>query len=471
MSFSCNANARFSFLLSLLLLAGSAFPSSDVRAQGFSVSEQSACVMGRAGTGTAQACGDGSAMFFNPAGLTRSDGLVVSGGATLIIAEGDFTDARTGETADLENDPIPAPHLYASYGDGPWSAGVGVFVPYGLGTEWPADDFAGRFAGYDNSLQSIYLQPTAAYEIISGLSVGAGLDVVLGSVELNQRVGDLSERVATQSGGRSITFGQLGIPPGTEVADANLEGSATGFGGNVGVQWQATNRLHLGARYMTPVALDYEGDAAFEPATGVTLPAGNPFEVPVGTPLDDVIAGQFAEDGPLRDQSVATSITMPAQLSVGATVQATPALLLLADYQWIGWSSFDRINLEFDNEDLNTERVENYDNTSAFRLGAEYAFTEAFSLRGGWLYNTAAAPDETVTPLLPENDRNHYTIGLGWRPLPCTELNVAYQYLDQNDRRGRVVEPPSGQEPTTDLNSGLYSFYAHLIGATLTVRY
>ncbi|PSQ83654.1 MAG: hypothetical protein BRD40_01805, partial [Bacteroidetes bacterium QS_1_65_9] len=119
MSFSCNANARFSFLLSLLLLAGSAFPSSDVRAQGFSISEQSACVMGRAGTGTAQACGDGSAMFFNPAGLTRSDGLVVSGGATLIVAEGDFTDARTGKPADLENDPIPAPHLYASCGDGP----------------------------------------------------------------------------------------------------------------------------------------------------------------------------------------------------------------------------------------------------------------------------------------------------------------------------------------------------------------
>jgi long-chain fatty acid transport protein len=36
-------------------------------AQGFSVNEHSTCAMGRAGTGAAMPCPDGSAMAFNPA--------------------------------------------------------------------------------------------------------------------------------------------------------------------------------------------------------------------------------------------------------------------------------------------------------------------------------------------------------------------------------------------------------------------
>ena len=34
-------------------------------------------------------------------------------------------------------------------------------------------------------------------------------------------------------------------------------------------------------------------------------------------------------------------------------------------------------------------------------------------LRGGYALNQAAAPDETVTPLLPEARRNHLTAGWG----------------------------------------------------------
>ena len=38
-----------------------------LHAQGFSVNEHGSCAMGRAGTGVAAPCDDGSAMFFNPA--------------------------------------------------------------------------------------------------------------------------------------------------------------------------------------------------------------------------------------------------------------------------------------------------------------------------------------------------------------------------------------------------------------------
>src|SRR2546428_5879234 len=43
-------------------------------AQGFGIYEQGTCAMGRAGTGVAAPCADGSAIFFNPAGLAGLKG-------------------------------------------------------------------------------------------------------------------------------------------------------------------------------------------------------------------------------------------------------------------------------------------------------------------------------------------------------------------------------------------------------------
>src|SRR2546422_2301148 len=47
--------------------------------------------------------------------------------------------------------------------------------------------FDGRFSGYDNILRSVYVQPTVSYQVTPWLSLGGGLDVVFGKVELNQR--------------------------------------------------------------------------------------------------------------------------------------------------------------------------------------------------------------------------------------------------------------------------------------------
>ncbi len=117
------------------------------------------------------------------------------------------------------------------------------------------------------------------------------------------------------------------------------------------------------------------------------------------------------------------------------------------------------------------ERVENYEDTHTIRLGAEVEATRSLTLRGGYVYHGAAAPDEVVTPLLPEAERNEFTAGLGWEPTEGFELDLAYQHIAQADRRGRVVEPRLGNLPTTDLNSGVYGFGAHLFSSTFTFHF
>lgn len=450
--------------LALALSAG------GLQAQGFSVNEHGSCQMARGGTGTASPCDDGSAILFNPAALAGTDGTTVSGGSMLLIATGDFTEDFTGRTTDLDNDPVPVPHLYATWGaTDRLGLGLGVYVPYGLETKWPTD-FEGRFSGYDNRLQSIYVQPTVAYQLSEAISVGGGPTIVIGAVELNQRL-DLSR----QEVGGGVTFGELGVPFHTDFADANLDASgATGVGANLGLQIEASDRLSFGARYTTSVELDYEGDATFEQvATGLTLPTDLSLggtTIPAGTPIDQLVAPQFQSGGALVDQTVATTITMPDQAMAGLAFDATDRLTLLADWHWQDWTDFDVIPLSFEVAP-DEERIENFQDTHAIRLGAEVEASRTLTLRGGYIYHDAAAPDETVTPLLPEAERNEVTAGLGWEPSPGFALNVAYQYVGQNDRRGRVVEPPEGVVPTTDLNGGLFSFGAHLVSSTFTLHF
>ena len=462
------AGAALLFATSLVL----ALLPRTTSAQGFGVYEQGTCAMGRAGTVAAQTCDDGSAVYYNPAGLAGAPGWTASGGVTAIFVSGSFTADRTGETTELQNDPIPAPHVYARYGiNDRWAAGLGVYVPYGLSTMWPRD-FEGSFLGYDNTLQSIYVQPTVAYQLTDRIAVGGGLTVVIGSVELNQRV-DLSQQaVPSDQLPAGTTFGQLGVPFHTAFADATLDaGGATGVGGNFGVQVQATDWLRLGARYTLPVELNYSGTAEFDQvSTGLTLPANNPLGVPAGASLDDVVAPTF-QQGPLVEQDVETEITIPGQLIAGVSVQATPQLTLLADYQWTQWSSFDEIPLDFENDALDNTQIENYGDTHALRLGAEYMVRPAWTVRAGFLTHNAAAPDETVTPLLPEAYRNEFTAGIGWQASSQFEVNVAYQYIAQNDRRGRVVELESEATPVSEVNGGLYRLDAHLVATTLTLHF
>ncbi len=447
-----------------------------LQGQGFQVNEHGTCVMARAGTGVASACRDGSAIYFNPAGIAGMSGITVSGGATLIIAQGTFTDDATGQSTSLDNKPIPVLHAYVVYPiTDQLTAGFGTFVPYGLGTSWPID-FEGRFSSYDADLRSIYLQPTLAYQINDRIAIGAGFDFVIGFLELNRRL-DLSTQPAPAPAPVGTTLGQLGIPFHTEFADAKLRATgATGIGGNFGIWVRPIDRLSFGVRYLTRVKLDYTGTATFEPVpTGIILPAGNPFMVPGGTPLDAVVMGAFSAGAPLADGDVTATIWMPDQLIAGVAVDVTSSLKLLADWQWVNWSVFDVLVAEFSNAMTPTLTLEEaYEDTHGFRFGFDWAANDQWNIRGGYLHHQGASPPQTVTPLLPEGTRNEVTAGVGIKLSEKFTVDLAYQYILQNDRRGRVREVPAGTPPSqvvTDINSGLYQSHAHLLGATFTVRF
>src|SRR5436853_7655252 len=215
-------------------------------AQGFAIYEQGTCAMGRAGAGVAAPCSDGSAMFFNPAGLAGLTGGRLTVGVTLLDVQGGFTDDVFQQKTKLDDPLLAIPQVYISYAATPKVAvGVGLFAPYGLETNWPTA-FDGRFAGYKNILKSVYIQPTLAYQLSPRLSLGGGFDIVLGKVELNQRL-DLADAPVPLAGVPPGTrFGQFGIAPGTDFANAHLEASKTTVAAHFGATFEATDRLPIG---------------------------------------------------------------------------------------------------------------------------------------------------------------------------------------------------------------------------------
>lgn len=435
-------------------------------AQGYGLYEQGACAMARAGAAVAAPCADGSTLVFNPAGIAGSAGLVGIG-ATVVAPSGSFTHAASGRQSVLDQPPIVSPNVYLV---APLSrrvgVGLGVFSPYGLSLTW-APGSEGRFVGYRSELRVTHVQPTIAARF-GDLSVGAGVNVGISAVRLQRRVDLATQR----TGIGPTTFAQLGVPVGTDVADVNLTANDVALGWHAGVLWWAHDAVSVGARWLGRQVFRYDdGEATItqvptgvNAATDIRDPATGAIVIPRGTPFDRVVAPQFTGTGALVTQRARTALVAPEQAVVGVAVRPMTRLQVMVDAQWTNWSVFDDVRLEF--ERLPAEVLEQrYRTTWGYRVGGEYLLGARTMVRAGWATNQAAAPAQSVTPVLPEARRAAWTVGLGRQFGARVAADVAYMYLDQANRAGRSVAGGVAQ------NDGVFRFDAHLVGVTVTYRF
>ena len=451
--------------VSIIILGVALFAVATIAsAQGYGVYEQSACVMGRGGASVASPCPDASSIYFNPAGIVLLPGQIASVGASVIAPRGNFTDATSGVVSNLNNRYYPVPNVFykANFANDKASAGVGVFAPYGLTTDWPTTS-QGRFLGYKSLVHAIYIQPTVAVKLNDMVAIGGGIDITRTSLELRQRL-DLAAVPIT---GTNFTFGTLpvgAVPKGTDFADVDLTGDKWHAGYHLGVIIKPNKTVSVGARFLSGQTVDVaNGTVTYtQIQTGLKLAIPLGPTIPAGTPIDALVAPNFAAGGKLSNQTATASLPLPAQFVLGVAVQATPKLQVLADYQYSHWSAFDTLTINQAIAGTNVI-VENYGNTSGVRFGIDYAINSTTAFRAGADFHGAAAPDETVTPNLPEGSREEFSVGFG-KTVGRARIDAFYMYLRQPDRAGRTVGPPSGVAPTTALNNGTYSFMSNLFG-------
>ena len=450
--------SRFVLAVGLLALPAQA------RGQAFGLNEIGTCALSRAFANTGAPCDDASTVYWNPGAIPKTRGLSVLAGLAVIPLEGDFTQDTTFQRYDTDIPTALVPHVFATYRTDRLTYGLGVYVPYGLTSQW-SDDFPGRFAAQKASLQTIYVQPNIAFQITEGWSVGLGPVIGHSSVELIQAI-DLSQQRTSATG---PTFGQIGIPKRTEFARAKLEGDAMAYGVNVGFHGRLTSDWQIGGRFLSQLYFKYDdADATFESRpTGLTLAANNPLGAPAGTPVDALLAGQFTSPGPLTAQKVKTQIMHPAQAQLGVGYTGFPNTTITVDYAWVGWRSFKELPVDFQGSAPDRLLLEDYNNTSSFRLGVDYRFTNGAAVRGGFAAAASAAPDVTVTPLLPEQDRSYGAIGGGYPITSRFTIDGAYMKIFTPGRRGRLDERATPTQTAEQLNNGAYTLRANIFSLSL----
>ncbi|HET7291888.1 MAG TPA: outer membrane protein transport protein, partial [Vicinamibacteria bacterium] len=261
-------------------LAG--FPSS-VMASGFQLVEQNGSGLGNAYAGQAAGVEDASAIYFNPAALTRVRGKQFVAALNGIGLSTTFTDSGSSRPV-LGRVTLPVPQG-GSGGDAgafkavpnaylSWQAasrlwfGLGVNVPFGLETKWDGD-WVGRFHAIASDVRTVNINPTVAFEVGDVLSLGVGANYQRLDAELSQAVayGGISVGIASSVAGPvagAIVLAQLGGPSGlASEGVATIEGHDWAWGWNVGATVKVGEPGRLAVAYRSRVSHELEGDATF----------------------------------------------------------------------------------------------------------------------------------------------------------------------------------------------------------------
>lgn len=392
---------------------------SQVYGAGFSLYEFSASAPAMGGAVVAYPH-DISTIFYNPGGLAFVDGMNFYGGMTLIKPTNKFIGAEpifdntTYEA--VANVFTPIGIYFSNKFTDKLAAGIGITNPYGLGLEWE-DDFPGNPISRYTDLKSFYISPVVSYLITENLSVGGGIDIVYSSVYL--------ERYTRLDG----------IP--YDLGKVVLEGdNGLSYGFSLGVMYK-TEKYSMGFTYRHQVENEFEeGEADF------TL-----FDTPARGLAESVLV----------DQNANTAITFPSNFMIGARYQISEKLGAEIDYGWYKWSVFDKLELEFEDPALNQEIYEGYEDSYQIRVGADYKYNQNLTLRAGYIYDKTPQPIESVSPLLPDNDRNDYSFGVGYR-MGSMNFDLGYMLVDFGQRS--TVEDGIGQNENGF--DGEYSSIAHL---------
>ncbi|MBS1148947.1 MAG: fadL [Myxococcaceae bacterium] len=352
---------------------------------------------------------DPSAIYYNPAGLAGRKGFEGQLGIALIIPMLNFTHAEDGNVTSTPFHVSPPPHGHFAYGiTEDLAIGVGMFSPYGASSKWPPG-WEGRFKALTSQLQIFDVNPTIAYRLHPRLKFGVGFNAVRGTVVIERNL-DFIDSEGT------VTLG----------------GGTWGFGWNIGAQVEVVeNRLFFGATYRSAVTMKFEGRAHFE---GVPEEFG----------------------ARLKDQPITAKVALPTQANFGLTFKPMDSLILSVDADYVEWSSFTDLTINFENPDLTVPLQKSWVDQVSVHVGGEFKPTSSVAVRLGVVWDPTPSPRSTLTPDLPDSTRVKITAGVGWQHKSGFGVDLGYQFV--------IL---TGSESFAPGFEGSYGGTAQVIGLTL----
>lgn len=391
-------------------------------AGGFQINEHGAKAMGLGGAFTAIA-NDASAIYWNSAGMTQLSGTNFLLGSALIAPSSSFRGVSPAvDISRMKSQAFFPSHLFITHSfNESFSAGLGLTTPFGLGTNW-SNGWIGRYLALETELKTFWVPITFAYSPVENLSIGAGF------------IYSFADVLITRNNSQAPFAGD---------AYVELEGSDNfAYGYTFSLMYKPIKDFSIGASFRSEVEYEFEGTAT---VTG---------------------AEQLQEIDAFPGGDVTAKLTTPMNIVGGVAYQVIPQLRLSADFQWIAWSSYDSLNVDFVNpeyEDSKSNR--SYKDTYIIRFGAQYDISDKVSLLGGVYFDKMPVDPDYVSPTLPDSDRLGLSIGADAKIFDQFGISGSYLFI-----RAKELTVTNSKEIYTVGDSpfnGTYNSSANLLSLSL----
>jgi long-chain fatty acid transport protein len=466
----------------LTLSAGHAFGAA------FGLQTQNASGLGHAYAGGAAAAEDVSTIFYNPAGLVRLTTTQVVVSANVICPSIKFHDNGSqpaafqtlGGTGGDAGSCAVVPNLYLGVPFTPkWSFGLGINAPFGLKTNYDSD-WLGRFQAIESKIETININPVLSWEPTKNLTVGGGFSWQRVKATLTNQVNYAG--LYAQGVSNAVTAGLVpasaaptlvGAAAGLE-SNANLQGDDNSWGWNIGVLWQASEQTRIGAAYRSKVDYGVGATANFSNPTAASLGPLPPTLAPAGALIlagtSAALCGGLSAPKPADangscSDNVSLDIKLPDTANVSIFHQFNNKWDLMADLQWVGWSSIQQLQVVRSTGEVLQTTPENFRDTWRVSAGANYRYSDQWIFRGGLAYDQTPVRDAQRTPRLPDNNRTWFALGVQYKFSPSLALDLAYAYEYMSDPS---INQNAGSTAANGLISGSYKTGVNIVGMQLT---
>ncbi len=423
-----------------LLILSSLLYASSVYSAGFAIIENSASGMGNAFSGAAAVAEDPSTIWFNPAGmsyLSNNNGgkAELSSALNIVAAKTKFTDKGSTPPSSLgaahidgskdSNKTIisPVPNLYYMRPiNDHLTFGIGMNGPFGSKTEY-ADDWVGRYQATETDMKTVNINPSISWKTSDKLSLGAGISAQYIEVKLASAVDSagacrkIGVGVAAKTNSTTlIDYCNKTYPKAAQHKNdthAVVEGDGIGFGFNVGLLYQPTNKTRIGVSYRSKISHSLDGKAKYN--------------------VDAGLAPVIAQTGinTFTDRAIKASIDVPESVSFSLAHKLNSRLELLGDVTWTSWSNFDELLITEKATGKEVTRVpEKWNDVTRISIGANYKVNDRLTLRTGLALDEEPIPSARyITPRIPGNDRTWVSLGAGYKVNKKMSVDVGYSHL------------------------------------------
>ncbi|MEM7530348.1 MAG: outer membrane protein transport protein [Pseudomonadota bacterium] len=394
----------------------------------FQLNERSAKSQGMSFADSVSGAKDPSYAGFNPAALTKVQGLQMSGNASGVfpISDGETTepifngepisrdDAPAGFELDTNADRsgfIPANAIGYRLNEDV-AIGITVNAPFGLSTENP-DNFVGAADGIQSNLLTVNVSPAIAWTVSDKFALGASVNILY-----------LDARLTS-----------------TPIA---LDGDSAEIGYSVGTLIEPLDGTQIGIAYHSGYDFEVNVEAILSPEAPGFLGG---------------LAGQ--------EFDAAVEASLPATFQAGITQEIGENARLSAEFRYIFWSAFDSIDTTLFG--ITVEDPQNYEDAIFAAVGGEYDLTPTTTLRAGMAWDQSPTVDTTSladedlgrTVRVPDADRLWFSVGASHKMELFgfdTELDVAYSYLLALQDPEVVIRAGPFEGTTVEYEGGAHIF-------------